>query len=377
MSYRRLRAVFVKELHHITRDSRSLGMALAVPVMFLLLFGFALSLDVDRIPTLVYDQDGTSASRDVIRQFEGSRFFDIRGLVNDYSEIERAIDRGRILMAVVIPRDYSRDIGSGRTASVQIILDGSDSNTAAIALGYAEGVVRNDSLVLRSSAMNRRGGERVTPPVDARLRVWYNSSLESKNYVVPGLIAVILQIIAALLTSLTIAREWEMGTMEQILSTPLRPAEMVLGKMLAYFVVGLLDATIAVLVGVFVFAVPLRGSIPLMVVSTCVFLFGALFWGIFVSAVAKTQLQAYQMGILSSFLPAFLLSGFVYSIETMPTVIQVITHIVPARYVVTILKGIFLKGVGIEVLWGELGFLALYALLVFALATRKLNQKLA
>ncbi|MBZ5621401.1 MAG: ABC transporter permease [Acidobacteriia bacterium] len=377
MSYRRLRAMFVKELHHITRDVRSLWMALAVPVMFLLLFGFALSLDVDRIPTLVYDQDGSPQSRDLIRQFQGSRFFDIRGWVNNYGDIERGIDRNRILMAVVIPRDYSKHVEAGREASVQILLDGSDSNTASIALGYAESVVRNDSLVLRSTTMNRRGGESVLPPVDARLRVWYNSSLESKNYVVPGLIAVILQIIAALLTSLTIAREWEMGTMEQILSTPLRPAEMVLGKMLAYFVVGLVDATIAVLVGVFVFQVPFRGSVPLMVVSTCVFLFGALFWGIFVSAAARTQVQAYQLGILSSFLPAFLLSGFVYSIETMPTVIQVITHIVPARYVVTILKGIFLKGVGIRVLWGELGFLALYAALVFVLATRKLNQKLA
>src|ERR1022692_1486208 len=376
MSYRRLRAIFIKELHHITRDARSLGMALAVPVMFLLLFGFALSLDVDRIPTLVYDQDGTVESRELIRQFQGSRFFDIRGLVNDYSEIERAIDRSRILMAVVIPRDYSRNVTAGREASVQIVLDGSDSNTASIALGYAESVVRNHSLVLRSTTMNRRGGEQVRPPVDARLRVLYNSSLESKNYVVPGLIAVILQIIAALLTSLTIAREWEMGTMEQILSTPLRPAEMVLGKMFAYFAVGLADAAIAVLVGVFVFEVPFRGSLPLLVLSTCVFLFGALFWGIFVSAAAKTQLMAYQLGILSSFLPAFLLSGFVYSIETMPWVIQAITHIVPARYVVTILKGIFLKGVGLSVLWGELGFLTLFALIVFLLATRKLNQKL-
>ena len=162
-------------------------------------------------------------------------------------------------------------------------------------------------------------------------------------------------IIAALLTSLTIAREWEMGTMEQMLSTPLRPAEMVLGKMLAYFVVGLADAAIAVLVGVFVFEVPFRGSLLLLAVSTCVFLFGALFWGIFVSAAARTQLQAYQMGILSSFLPAFLLSGFVYSIETMPKVIQVITHIVPARYFVTILKGVFLKGVGLQRVVGRVG----------------------
>ncbi|SPE40046.1 ABC-2 type transporter [Candidatus Sulfopaludibacter sp. SbA3] len=376
MSYRRLRAVLIKELHHITRDARSLGMALAVPVMMLLLYGYALSLDVDQVPTLVYDQDGTNASRDLIKQFQGSRFFDIRGAVDGYRPIERGIDSNQILMGVVIPRDYSKNVGAGREAPVQILLDGSDSNTASIVLGYAETVVRNYSLQLRTEMQNRRGGEHGGAPVDARLRVWYNSSLESKNYVVPGLIAVILQIIAALLTSLTIAREWEMGTMEQLLSTPLRPAEIVLGKMLAYFVVGVADALMAVLVGIFVFGVPLRGSVPLMAVSLCVFLVGVLFWGVFVSAAAKTQLQAYQMGILSSFLPAFLLSGFVYEIQTMPPVIQVITHIIPARYVVTLMKGIFLKGVGLRVLWGELGFLLLYATILFILATRKVNQKL-
>ncbi len=376
MSYRRMRAVCIKELHHITRDSRSLALALLLPVLMLLLFGFALSLDVDRIPTMIYDQDRTAESRALVRQFEGSKFFEIRGMVGDYGAIERGIDRSRILMGVVIPRDYSRQLGAGREAQVQLLLDGSDSNTASIALGYAESLVRNYSLELRTLALNRRAGGHLAPPVDARLRVWYNSSLESKNYVVPGLIAVILQIIAALLTSLTIAREWEMGTMEQILSTPLRPAEMVLGKMFAYFAVGLADAGIAVLVGVFVFRVPFRGSLPLLAVSTCVFLFGALFWGIFVSASVRTQAAAYQMGILSSFLPAFLLSGFIYSIETMPWVIQVITYIIPARYVVTILKGIFLKGVGLSVLWGELGLLTLYALIVFVLTTRKLNQKL-
>jgi ABC-2 type transport system permease protein len=377
MSYRRTRAIFIKELHHITRDARSLGMALAVPVMMLVLFGFALSLDVDKIPTLVYDQDGTQASRDLIRQFQASRYFDLRGSVDNYAAIEHGIDRNRILMGVVIPREYSKDVRAGRQAPVQLLLDGSDSNTASIALGYAETVVRTYSLQVRTEAMNHRSGETLVAPVDARLRVWYNSSLESKNYVVPGLIAVILMIIAALLTSLTIAREWEMGTMEQILSTPMRPAEMVLGKMLAYFVVGVIDAAVAVLVGIFIFNVPFRGSIPMMVVSICVFLFGALFWGIFISASAKTQLQAYQMGVLSSFLPAFLLSGFVYSIESMPKIIQGITMIVPARYVVTILKGVFLKGVGVGVLWKELLFLALYAAIIFVLATRKMNQKVA
>ncbi len=377
MSYRRLKAVLVKELHHIVRDSRSLGMALAVPVMMLLLYGYALSLDVDKVPTFVYDQDGTEASRELVKQFQGSRYFDVRGAVSSYAPIQRGIDSNEILMGVVIPRDYSKNVAAGRAAPVQILLDGSDSNTASIVLGYAETVTRNYSLQLRTDMQNRRGWERGGAPVDARLRVWYNNSLESKNYVVPGLIAVILQIIAALLTSLTIAREWEMGTMEQLLSTPLRPAEMVLGKMLAYFVVGVVDALMAVLVGLFVFTVPLRGSIWLMGVSLGVFLVGVLLWGVFVSAAAKTQLQAYQMGLLSSFLPAFLLSGFVYEIQTMPPVIRVITHIIPARYVVTMMKGIFLKGVGLAVLWQELGFLLLYAAILFVLATRKVNQKLA
>ena len=378
MSYRRLRAILVKELHHITRDVRSLGMALAVPVMMLLLYGYALSLDVDRVPTLIYDQDRTQASRELIHQFQGSRYFEVLGEVDSYGPIQHGIDSNQILMGVTIPHDYGKLIDGGHRAPVQLLIDGSDSNTASIVLGYAESVVRGYSLELRTDMLNRRGGERSTgAPVEAQMRVWYNSSLESKNYLVPGLIAVILQIVTALLTSLTIAREWEMGTMEQVLSTPLRPTEMVLGKMLAYFVVGVADAAMAVLVGLFVFGVPLRGSILFMVVSLAVFLVGVLFWGVFVSAASKSQLQAYQMGVLSSFLPAFLLSGFVYEIHTMPRIIQVVTRVIPARYVVTIMKGIFLKGVGLEVLWGELGFLALYALLIFFAAVRKVNQKLA
>ena len=377
MSFRRLRAMFVKELHHITRDGRSLAMALLMPVMMLLLYGYALSLDVDHVPTYIYDQDQTSASRDLIRQFTGSRFFDVRGYVNDYREIDRAIDRNQILMAVVIPRDYARHLEAGQPATVQILIDGSDSNTASIAQGYAESLVRGYSIHVRSEVMNRRGGERVTPPIDARLRVWYNSSLESKNYVVPGLIAVILQIMSGLLTSLTIAREWEMGTMEQLLSTPLRPVEIVFGKMLAYFVVGVADAAIALVVGLEIFQVPFRGSPVLLVVTICLFLIGVLFWGVFVSAAARTQLQAYQMGVLSSFLPAFLLSGFVYAIDTMPPVIQWVTRIIPARYVVTIMKGVFLKGVGFRILWVELAFLALYSVTIFLLATRKMRQKVA
>jgi ABC-2 type transport system permease protein len=278
---------------------------------------------------------------------------------------------------VVVPRDYSRKLLSGEEAEVQLLLDGSDSNTASIALGYAESMLQAYALELRSAALNRKGAGQLTPPVEPRLRVWYNSELKSRNYIVPGLIAVILMIIAALLTSLTIAREWEMGTMEQLLSTPLRPAELVLGKLTAFFSLGLIDMTVAVVVGVFIFHVPLRGNAFFLFFTACIFLFGALCWGIMLSAVTRSQLLAYQLGMLSSFLPAFILSGFIYSIENMPVIIRMVTHIFPARYFVTILKGIFLKGVGMQVLWDEVAFLVVFAGIVFFLATRKLRQKLA
>jgi len=374
MSYRRTRAVFVKELHHITRDSRSLLLALAMPLMMLLLYGYALSLDVDHIPALVYDQDGTSASRDLVRQFQGSRFFTIRGFASGYRQIERSINFSTILIGIVIPRDFGHDLRSGRGAEVQLLVDGSDSNTSSIAIGYAESIVQAYSARVRV----RDVAPAPPPAVDARMRVWYNSSLESKNYVVPGLIAVILMILAGQLTSLTIAREWEMGTMEQLLSTPLRPAEILLGKMAAYFVVGVVDSAISLVVGLTVFTVPFRGSFLWLAVSTSLFLFGVLCWGIFISAGCRTQVEAYQMGILSTFLPGFLMSGFVFAIDTMPKVIQVLSVVVPARYFVTILKTVFLKGVGISVIWDQMVFLAIFGASVFWLAARKLrHQKVA
>jgi ABC-2 type transport system permease protein len=377
MSLRRLRAVTRKEFLHIVRDTRSLIIALALPFVMLMMFGYALTLDVDHIPLYIYDQDHTPQSRELIDQFGGSRYFDIRGYVDRYSDIERAVDRDRILMALVIPRDYARHLLAGDPVSVQALIDGSDSNTASIALGYAQSVVGAYAAQLQAHGQVQHGGLRLNPTVDARVRVLYNSDLKSKNFIVPGLIAVTLMIIAALLTSLTIAREWESGAMEQLLSTPLRPGEIVLGKLLAYFAVGLVDMLSCVIVGIFIFQVPLRGSIWFLFFTSCLFLFGALCWGVMISAMARTQLMAYQMGMLSSFLPAFLLSGFIYAIENMPRVIQAISYIVPARYFVKILGGIFLKGVGIGALWHEVLFLLGYALLVFMLASRRMRQKVA
>jgi ABC-2 type transport system permease protein len=377
MNIRRVRAMARKEFLHILRDPRSLIMALALPVLMILLFGYALTLDVDRIPTIVYDRDGSPESRELAARFSGSRYFQVLGEARDYSAIETSINRDECMLGVVIPEDYSERLLAGREAVVQFLFDGSDSNTASIARGYATGLVQGFNLERLSRLQVRKGAGPLRPPVEGRLRIWYNSELKSKNYVVPGLIALIMMIIAALLTSLTIAREWEMGTMEQLLATPVRPPEIVLGKMLAFFCLGIADMVIAILVGVHIFQVPMRGNYLFLVVTACIFLIGALCWGILLSAIARTQLLAYQAGLLTSFLPAFLLSGFVFAIENMPLPIQIVTHIFPTRYFVTALKGIFLRGVGMEVLWLEIALLVVYGIIVFLAATRKLKQKVA
>jgi ABC-2 type transport system permease protein len=373
MNLRRTRAVARKEFLHILRDARSLVMALALPMLMILLFGYALSLDVDRIPTIVYDSDQSPESRELISRFQGSRYFHILGTATGYDTIEHKIDTDECMLGIVIPQHYARNVLSGGSPQVQLLFDGSDSNTASIALGYANSIVLPYAAGLRAHSLTGA----MKAPVDARLRVWYNSQLKSKNYIVPGLIALILMIIGALLTSLTLAREWEMGTMEQLLSTPLRPAELALGKMIAYFALGVIDMILTIIAGVCIFQVPQRGSYIFLVATGCLFLIGALFWGILISALSRSQLIAYQVAMLTSFLPAFLLSGFIFSIENMPIPVQVVTHIFPTRYFVTILKGIFLRGVGIEVLFFEVGLLAVYAVLVFVLATKRLQQKVA
>jgi drug efflux transport system permease protein len=376
MKPRRIRAVIRKEFLHVIRDPLSLMMALAVPLVMLSLFGYALSLDVDRIPTVIHDHDRTPQSRELIERFAGSRYFQVLGSDGAGGTIERKIDRGECLLGVVIPRDYARRLLNGEEAEIQLLLDGSEANTGSIALGYAEALLSAYQVELRTEALNRRGGGEMKTPVEPRLRVWYNSEMKSKHFIVPGLIAIILMIVGALLTTLTIAREWEMGTMEQLLSTPLRPAELVGGKMAAYFLIGVADLVIALVIGIFLFRVPFRGSLLLLIGACGVYLFGALCWGILISALMKSQLLAYQMGMLTSYLPTFMLSGYFFAIENMPAPIRFMTYFVPARYFITILKGIFMKGVGLEVLWLELACLIVFAVVVFLVATRQLKRKL-
>lgn len=372
----RVWAISRKEFIHVIRDPRSLGMAIAIPMLLLVLFGYALTLDVDEVLLVVWDQSRSQASREFISRFQGSRYFSLKEYVQNYRELERAIDSGQALVGLIIPPDFAGHLESRRSAAVQLIVDGSDSNTATIAMGYADAVAKTYSEDIAIREIQRTGGRSLQLPLDLRPRVWFNADMESKNYIIPGLIAVIMMVIAALLTSLTVAREWERGTMEQLIATPVKGQELILGKLLPYFAIGMFDVLIAVVMGEFLFQIPLRGSVALLFGTAAIFLAGALSLGILISIVTRSQLLASQLAMVLTFLPSFLLSGFMYAIDNMPTPIQLITHLIPARYFVALLKGIYLKGIGLEILAVEAGLLTIFGIVMVLLANAKFNKKL-
>lgn len=374
MNLTRTRAIASKEFIQISRDPRSLAMAIFIPILMLVMFGYVLDLDVNNVPMVIWNQDNTKTSNDFLLNFKNSRYFDIRGYFDNYDSLQRRLDNGSTMMAMVIDKDFSEYIHSAGKAPVQLMVDGSDSNTATIAMGYVRSVVNryNEQLINNTlAAMGYKG----QPSVDVRPRIWFNEDLKSRNYIIPGLIAVIMMIIAALLTSLTIAKEWERGTMEQLIATPVSSRELIYGKFIPYFVIGFVDLIIAVAMALFIFQIPLRGSIVLLFALSGLFLLGALMLGIWISIGTKNQLLASQIAMLSTFLPAFLLSGFMYAITNMPKVIQAITVIIPARYFITILRGIYLKGVGFAVLWKQALFLTIFGFIMVGLANRKFKKK--
>ncbi|MEK6776931.1 MAG: ABC transporter permease [bacterium] len=368
MTFRRVRAIAKKELLQIRRDPMSLAMAFLMPVMLLFLFGYAITLDVDHLTTMVYDLDRSLLSRELVAAFRESGYFTVIAEAGRPEDIDHALDTGKARVALSIPYDFSKNIKTGKSAGLQVIVDGSDSNTATIALGYVSAVT---SLFSQTRGMGRN-----RTLIDPRIRVWYNPELKSRNFIIPGLIAVIMTVIAALLTSLTIAREWERGTMEQLISTPVTTQELILGKLIPYFLIGFIDMAISVLIGTLLFGVPLRGNIFLLMALSGIFLFGGLSLGIVISISARSQLLASQISMIATFLPAFLLSGFLFAISNMPIPLQVITYVIPARYFITILKGIFLKGSTLQFLAVETVLLTVFGLAVFALANRKFKKRM-
>jgi len=372
----RLLAVSRKEFLHVRRDPRSLGLGIAIPVVLLLLFGYVLTLDVDRVPLAVRDLSRTPESRELVSRFEGSRYFLVALRAEGPPEVEAAIDGGRVLAALVIPEDFAARVRSDRPSVVQLILDASEANTATIALGYAEAVVSGYSADLEVRWAKAKGLQGIRPPLEVHPRVWFNTDLESRNFIVPGLISVIMMIIAALLTSLTVAREWEQGTMEQLVATPVTGPELVVGKLLPYFVIGMVDLSVAVAMGKYLFHVPMRGSLLLLFGIAAVFLVGALSLGMLFSVAARSQLPASQMAMAFTFLPAYLLSGFVFSIDSMPPAVRAVTYLVPSRYFVKVIKGIYLKGVGLETLAVDTALLLVFAAGMVMATTRLIRMKI-
>lgn len=367
----RLGAIARKEWIQLRRDPRSMILAFVLPLFLLLFFGYAISWDVNDIKLAVLDRDHTPQSRALVQALVSSGYFTVAERVDAESDLADRLTRGTVRAALVIPSDFERNLAGGRRAPVQLLLDGSDANTATIAMNYA------DAIVARFSSAALLQGRTFTPPVRLESRVWYNPRLESRVMIVPGLIALIMSIIAALLTALTVAREWERGTMEQLVATPVTRTEVILGKLAPYLGIGLFDVAVTVAAGMLIFHTPLRGSPLLLAGMTFLFLTGALGFGIFISAAVKSQVLATQIAMISTYLPAVLLSGFLYDIASMPIVLRTLTFLIPARYFVSVTRGIFLKGVGLSVLWPDALLMIAFAALGIGLAVRAFRKELA
>ncbi len=359
-----------KEAIQLRRDRRSLAMAFAYPAFMIAFFGYVITFDIREIPVAVYDQDRSQRSRELVQAFEAAGYFRVALQLSRDQEVQPLLDRGAVRLALIIPPGFQRHLSAGRPAAVQALVDGADANTAAIALNYAS------AIVTAFSARAVLSASRPVPPLDAAARVWYNETLKSSNMIVPGLVAVIMMVIAAMLSALTIAREWERGTMEQLAATPVHPAEVIGGKLLPYLAIGLADVLVAVLVGRLLFGVPFRGNPLLLCVLATLFLVGALGLGIFISAATRSQLLATQTSLLATYLPSLLLSGLIFDLASMPLVLRLISHLVPARYFIVVLRGLFLKGVGLNVLWIQGLAMLAFAAAGLGLALRSFRKEI-
>ena len=369
MKFSRFWGIAKKEAIQIRRDPRSMALAFALPMLLIVFFGYAISLDIDNVPIAVVDHAKTQQSQRLIDAFEASGYFNIVERPERIEDVTKLLDVGKVRAALIIPLDFTTGRSREEPPQVQLLLDGADANTATIVQNYADAITaRYGAELLGASSI---------PGVNPDVRIWFNETLESTNMIVPGLIAVIMSVIAAMLTALTIAREWERGTMEQLASTPVTRSEVVLGKLLPYVGIGLFDVALAVIAGLLIFNVPLRGSILELTAFTMLFLVGVLGLGIFISAALKSQVLATQVSLVVTYLPALILSGFMFPIEGMPLILRIVTHIIPARYYITVTKGIFLKGIGVSILWPQALALVIFATVGLGLGLFAFKKRLA
>ena len=376
MSLRRILAMMRKEVIQIWRDPRSLLIIFAMPLVELVIVGYGVNLDVKHISLCVYDRDATQTSQDLLKHFQATDYFTIVDVAENYHDVIRQIDWGACRVAVVVPPQFSEELRSRGQAPVQALLDASDSNTASIGMGYALSIIQAYSQDIQIEWQQRHGLPPVTPNVTFQPRTWFNEDLESMSNIVPGVVAMVMAIVGAFLTSLTIAREWERGTMEQLIATPVTKMEIQIGKLVPYFVIGIMDTALCAGAAVWWFKVPFRGSWTVLFACSALFLIVVLSVGYFFSVTAKSQLGASQMALLVTMLPTFLLSGFIFPIDQMPIVVQWITRILPARYYVSILRSVFLKGAAMRFLTGDIAALGIIAALLIIMATRAFQKRL-
>jgi ABC-2 type transport system permease protein len=371
--FERIKEMVRKEFSQVFRDRRMKAIIFVTPVVQLLVFGYAVTTDVKNIPTAVYDLDRSSASRELASRLEASGYFTITTAPASAREVRELLDRGRVLCAIQINRGFASDLARGIPTAVQVLVDGTDSNTATVAMGYA-------TRVMAKFSRDASAGSAIPPvatsaKIDLRTRAWYNPDLRSRNYNLPGVIAIIIMLTCLLLTAMAVVREREIGTMEQLMVTPLRPIELILGKTIPFAIISFFDMALVTAVGVFWFAIPIKGSLPLLVLATATYLLSVLGVGLFISTICRTQQQA-LMATFLFYIPAVLLSGFMFPIENMPVVIQYGTYLNPLRYFLVIIRGIFLKGTGLTILWPQLAALLILGLLVITTSSLRFRKRL-
>jgi ABC-2 type transport system permease protein len=364
MSLRKIRAIAMKEYLHLIRDFRSLYLAFCIPLLLILLFGYALSLDVEQVQTVVVDQDRSPGSRDLIRQVEASRYFHVIGFPANAREAVAHIDQNRAVMAILIPPGWDAILNAQKKSPLQVIIDGSDPNFAGNTRAYINAFIARENHHSLVRYLNIQGRRPIQMPVNARIRVWFNEDLESSQFIVPGIIAVIVMIVGALLTSLVIAREYENGTMETLRSLPLGAFEFLTGKAIPYFFIALIDVLVAILMGQLLFGVVIKSSFWLMMAASCLYVAVALTIGLLISIKTKSQLVANQMAILVTYLPSLLMSDFVFPRLNMPAALQALSWLVPATYYIDILNGLYLRKVSIGHLWLDYSMLVLMFVLL-------------
>lgn len=375
VSFSRIKPLVIKEFRQIARDRRSLGVLLFIPAFMLVMFGYALNLDVKHTSLAVFDQNKSKTSRDFIGNFLHSEYFNFKYYLSSSSQIDELMSKEKATMALVIPPDFSKELLAGREATVQIILDGSNASAAGTAVGYANAIIQDYSTAIMSQVLVRTGHLDFLPPIEYRPRVWYNPELKSARFLIPGLIAFILMITAVVSTSLSVVREKERGTMEQITVSPVKPLELILGKTIPFVLISL-AATVAILLASYLlFGVAVKGSFLLLFLVTLVFVIACLGLGLLISTVAETQQVAFMIAVLVSMLPTFTLSGFVFPIRNMPMTIQVVTYLIPARYFLVALRGIMLKGIGITAFWNQILFLVAFAILTIGMSSVRMARQ--